>query len=245
LWVRFWKTWIKGEFAGNSRERDPGRRGEIILSEKKKDNKGKEEQKSKGENLVEVNGREAGEERPGAENEKSQEAAEKRKEPTSLERLQDQLAEKTREATETFDKWLRLRAEFENYKKRMQKEKADLMRFGNESLLKSILPILDNLERAIDHGKGLKENTSLLEGVELTLKQFLGTLERFGVKPVPAKGEVFDPEKHEAISYQESDQEPHRVISEILKGYLFHERLLRPAKVIVSREKAPLRTEGN
>jgi len=215
------------------------------LSEKKKDNKSKEEQKSKGENLIEVKGKEAEEEKPGSENERSKEPAEKRKEPTSLETLQDQLAEKTREATETFDKWLRLRAEFENYKKRMQKEKADLMRFGNESLLKSILPILDNLERAIDHGKGLKENTPLLEGVELTLKQFIDTLERFGVKPVPAMGEVFDPEKHEAISYQESDQEPHRVISEVLKGYLFHERLLRPAKVIVSREKASSKTEGN
>ena len=215
------------------------------MSEKKKDNKSKEEQKSKGENLVEVKGKEAGEERAGAENERSKEAAERKQEPVSLETLQEQLAEKAREATETFDKWLRLRAEFENYKKRMQKEKADLMRFGNESLLKSILPILDNLERAVDHGKGLKENTSLLEGVELTLKQFLDTLERFGVKPVPAKGEVFDPEKHEAISYQESDQEPHRVISEVLKGYLFHERLLRPAKVIVSREKASSKTEGN
>jgi molecular chaperone GrpE len=215
------------------------------LSEKKKDNKSKEEQKSKGENLVEVKGKEAGEEIPVPENERSKEPAERKKEPVSLETLQEQLAEKTREATETFDKWLRLRAEFENYKKRMQKEKADLMRFGNESLLKSILPILDNLERAVDHGKGLKENASLLEGVELTLKQFLDTLERFGVKPVPAMGEVFDPEKHEAISYQESDQEPHRVISEVLKGYLFHERLLRPAKVIVSREKASSKTEGN
>jgi len=215
------------------------------LSERKKDNKGKEEQKSKGENLVEVKGKEAGEEISLAESEKAKEPAEKKKEQSPLERLQEQLAEKTREASENFDKWLRLRAELENYKKRMQKEKADLMRFGNESLLKSILPILDNLERAIDHGKDLKESASLLEGVELTLKQFLDTLERFGVKPVPAMGEVFDPEKHEAISYQESDQEPHRVISEVLKGYLFHERLLRPAKVIVSREKAPLRTEGN
>ena len=215
------------------------------MSERKKDNKGKEEQKSKGENLVEVKGKEVGEEKSLAESEKAKEPAEKKKEPTPLERLQDQLAEKTREASEIFDKWLRLRAEFENYKKRMQKEKADLMRFGNESLLKSILPILDNLERAINHGKDLKENTSLLEGVELTLKQFVDTLERFGVKPVSAMGEVFDPEKHEAISYQESDQEPHRVISEVMKGYLFHERLLRPAKVIVSREKAPLRTEGN
>jgi molecular chaperone GrpE len=215
------------------------------LSEKRKDNKSKEEQKTKGENLIEVKGEEAGEEKSLSESEKAKEPAEKKKDQTPLERLQDQLAEKTREASENFDKWLRLRAEFENYKKRMQKEKADLMKFGNESLLRSILPILDNLERAIDHGKDLKENTSLLEGVELTLKQFLSTLERFGVKPVPAMGEVFDPEKHEAISYQESDQEPHRVISEVLKGYLFHERLLRPAKVIVSREKTPLKTEGN
>lgn len=215
------------------------------MSEKKKDHKGKEEQKSHGENLVEVKGEEAGEEKSLAQSEKAKEPAEKKKEPTPLESLQDQLAAKTREASENFDKWLRLRAEFENYKKRMQKEKADSMRFGNESLLKSILPILDNLERAINHGKDLKENTSLLEGVELTLKQFLDTLERFGVKPVSAMGEVFDPEKHEAISYQESDQEPHRVISEVLKGYLFHERLLRPAKVIVSREKTPVKTEGH
>jgi molecular chaperone GrpE len=215
------------------------------LSEKRKDNKNKEEQKSKGENLIEVKGEEAGEEKSLSESERAKEPAEIKKDQTPLERLQDQLAEKTREASENFDKWLRLRAEFENYKKRMQKEKADLMKFGNESLLRSILPILDNLERAIDHGKDLKENTSLLEGVELTLKQFLSTLERFGVKPVPAMGEVFDPEKHEAVSYQESDQEPHRVISEVLKGYLFHERLLRPAKVIVSREKTPVKTEGH
>ncbi len=211
----------------------------------KKDHRNKEEQKSKGENLVEVKGEEAREEKSLAQSEKAKEPVEKKKEPTPLESLQDQLAAKTREASENFDKWLRSRAEFENYKKRMQKEKADLMRFGNESLLKSILPILDNLERAINHGKNLKENTSLLEGVELTLKQFLNTLERFGVKPVPAIGEVFDPEKHEAISFQESDQEPHRVISEVLKGYLFHERLLRPAKVIISREKAPVETEGH
>jgi len=215
------------------------------LSEKKRDHKSKEEQKSQGGNLVEVKGEEGGQEKSLGHNEKAKEPEEEKKEPTPLKSLQDQLAEKTREAAETFDKWLRLRAEFENFKKRMQKEKADVMRFGNESLLKSILPILDNLERAVNHGKDLKENSSLLEGVELTLKQFLDTLERFGVKPVSAMGEVFDPEKHEAISFQESDEEPHRVISEVLKGYLFHERLLRPAKVIVSRERTPVRTEGN
>jgi molecular chaperone GrpE len=214
------------------------------LSEKKKNKNSEEEQKSKGENLKEVKEGEA-REKSLPDTEKGKEPAEEKKEQTPLERLQDQLADKTREASENFDRWLRLRAEFENYKKRMQKEKADLMKFGNESLLKSILPILDNLERAIDHGKDVQENTSLLEGIELILKQFLNTLERFGVKPVPAIGEVFDPERHEAISHEESDQEPNRVISEVQKGYLFHERLLRPAKVIVSREKTSLRAEGH
>ena len=131
------------------------------MSEKKKDHKGKEEQKSKGGNLVEVKGEEGGEEKSLGHSEKVKEPEEEKKEPIPLKSLQDQLAEKTREAAETFDKWLRLRAEFENYKKRMQKEKADLMRFGNESLLKSILPILDNLERAVDLEKTLKKTTQV------------------------------------------------------------------------------------
>jgi len=213
------------------------------LSEKKrnKDN----EMKTPGEFRIEAKGEKAGNEKSHPENQKRQEPAEEKKESTPLEKLQQQLDEKTREAAENYDQWLRLRAEFENFKKRMQKEKADLMKFSNESLLKSILPILDNLERAIDHGKEAKENASLLEGVEMTLKQFLNTLERFGVKPLSARGEVFDPEKHEAVSQQESDQEPSRVISEVEKGYIFHDRLLRPARVIVSKEKAALHTEGS
>jgi molecular chaperone GrpE len=215
------------------------------LSEKKKNKNSNEEQKSKGEFSIEAKGKEAAGENPPPEGEKGQELAEEKKGPPPLEKLEEQLAEKTREASENFDKWLRLRAEFENYKKRMQKEKADLMKFANESLLKSILPILDNLERAVEHGREVKGNSSLLEGVELTRKQFFSTLERFGVKAVPAVGEVFDPEKHEAIHHEASDQEPNRVIREVQKGYLFHDRLLRPAKVVVSREKTALKPEGN
>jgi len=160
-----------------------------------------------------------------------------KKEPTPLEKLQSQLEEKTRESAEFFDKWLRLRAEFENYKKRMQKEKADLLKFGNESLLKALLPILDNLNRAIEHGKSDPKNSSLLEGVQIISKEFLNVLERFGVKPIQAEGEVFDPERHEAISQEESDQEPNRVISAVQNGYFYYDRLLRPAKVIVSKGK--------
>jgi molecular chaperone GrpE len=158
-----------------------------------------------------------------------------RKEGVYLENLQAQLEEKTREASEYFDKWLRLRAEFENFKKRMQKEKGDLVKFGNENLLKALLPVLDNLSRAIEHGKNAEENSPLLEGVEMTCKEFLNILDRFGVKPVPAVGEVFDPEKHEALSQEESDQESNRVIAVVQNGYFYHDRLLRPAKVIVSK----------
>jgi molecular chaperone GrpE len=117
----------------------------------------------------------------------------------------------------------------------MLKEKADHLKFGNEDLLKALLPILDNVNRAIDHGKNERENSPLLAGVEMIHKEFLDTLERFGVKPIRAAGEVFDPEKHEAISQEESDLETNRVVSAVQNGYFYHDRLLRPAKVIVSK----------
>jgi len=158
-----------------------------------------------------------------------------KKEEFSPEKLQAQLEEKTREASEYFDKWLRLRAEFENFKKRMQKEKDDLVKFGNENLLKALLPVLDNLTRAIDHGRNAQDKSPLLEGVEMICKEFLNILDRFGVKTVPAVGEAFDPEKHEALSQEESDQEPNQVIAAVQNGYFYHDRLLRPARVIVSK----------
>ena len=131
-----------------------------------------------------------------------------KREQIPLEKVHAELEAKAKDAAEWHDKLLRLGAEFENYKKRMQKEKSDLMKFGNESLLKAVLPILDNLERTIDHGKKMNENGPLLQAVEITLRQLLNILERFGVKPVAAVGEPFDPEKHEAVSQVESDQEP-------------------------------------
>jgi molecular chaperone GrpE len=165
------------------------------------------------------------------------------REQTPLEKVHAEPEAKAKDAAERHDQLLRLGAEFENYKKRMQKEKSDLIKFGNESLLKALLPILDNLERAIDHGKKTNENGPLLRGVEIILRQFLTILERFGVKPTAAMGESFDPEKHEAVSLAESDQEPNRVISELEKGYRFHERLLRPAKVLVSKALPEKKTE--
>ena len=169
--------------------------------------------------------------------------ADEKKEPTLQEQLQVKLEEKTREAADFFDKWLRLKAEMENFKKRMEKDKSEHLRFGNESLLKALLPILDNLERAIDHGKNARENAPLIEGVDMVRKELAALLEKFGVKPVPATGEAFDPEKHEAISHEESDLEANRVVSTVQNGYFYHDRLLRPAKVIVSRGKPAERKE--
>ena len=167
---------------------------------------------------------------------------EKREQPRQ-EKVHAELDAKAIDAAERHDQLLRLGAEFENYKKRVQKENSDLIKFGNESLLKAVLPILDNLERAIDHGKKMNENGPLLQGVEITLRQLLNILERFGVKPVAAMGELFDPQKHEAVYQVESDQEPNRVISELEKGYLFHKRLLRPTKVLVSKALSEKKTE--
>jgi molecular chaperone GrpE len=169
---------------------------------------------------------------------KKEEQAKETKESSPLEKVKAQLEEKTRESAEYFDKWIRLQAEFENYKKRIQKEKTDQMKFGNETILNALLPILDNLERAIEHGKDAKEAAPLLSGVEITHRQFLNALEKFGVKTVPSAGEIFDPEKHEAVSQVASDLESNRVVAEVQKGYFFHERLLRPAKVIVSKSKS-------
>jgi molecular chaperone GrpE len=171
-------------------------------------------------------------------NAKKEERAGEVKELSPLEKLQVQLEEKTRESSEYLDKWIRLQAEFENYKKRIQKEKTDQMKFGNEMLLKTLLPVLDNLERAIEHGKSAKEAAPLLSGVEITQRQLLNALEKFGVKPVPSVGEVFNPEKHEAVAQIDNKLESNRVVSEVQKGYLFHERLLRPAKVIVSKAES-------
>lgn len=158
-------------------------------------------------------------------------------EPSPLDKLESQLEEKTREAAENYDKWLRSVAELDNFKKRAQKEKSDLLKYCSESLLRALLPVLDNLERAVNHANQSGEKSPLLEGVEMTRKQFLGVLEKFGVRPIPAAGEEFDPERHEAVMQQETEGESNRVVSEIEKGYFYQDRLLRPSKVIVSRSK--------
>jgi len=137
------------------------------------------------------------------------------------------------------DKYIRLSAEFENYKRRAKRDQSDAIRYANESLLKNLLSTLDNLERAIQCGKDAGATGSLLEGVELTHKQFLETVGKLGVRQVSSTGSLFDPNMHQAVAQVESETvEPNMVVEEFQKGYFLHDRILRPAMVTVAKEKS-------
>ncbi|MBM4308560.1 MAG: nucleotide exchange factor GrpE, partial [Deltaproteobacteria bacterium] len=126
--------------------------------------------------------------------------------------------------------------DLENYKKRAAREKEDWTKFANEDLMKSILPFIDNLERAVNHAEKVVDAGVLTEGIKLTLQQILQTLNRFGLVPFDSVGKPFDPARHEAMLVVETDQhEPDQVVEEFQRGYLLNERLLRPATVSVTK----------
>ena len=152
--------------------------------------------------------------------------------------LRERADVKEREAKEHYERYLRQVAEVENFKKRINREKEDAIRYANENLIKDLLPVIDNLERAVAHAQGGGNGKPLVEGVEMVLRGLLDVFGKHGVVPVAAVGEVFDPGKHEAMAQVESSQhEPNTVIDEHHRGYLFRDRLLRPA--LVSVAKAP------
>ena len=153
----------------------------------------------------------------------------------TIQRLADQLAAKTQEAKENYDRFLRERAELENFKRRMQRERAEALRYATEGLVRELIPVLDNLERSIEHAEGGGNGQPLVAGVRLVLKNALDVLERHGISRVEAKGARFDPALHEAITQiQDPDREPNQVVDQFLPGYRLHDRLLRPAQVSVS-----------
>jgi molecular chaperone GrpE len=146
-----------------------------------------------------------------------------------------EVAQVRAELAELKDRWLRERADLENFKRRAVREKQDAVRFGSEALLKDLLPVIDNLHRALAAARTGRENDPIVDGVELVLRGFDEVLERHGVKVVPAHGEPFDPNRHEAISHVESDAPANTVIDEHQRGYVLHDRLLRPALVTVGK----------
>lgn len=155
---------------------------------------------------------------------------------TELIDLRQQLVAKEGEAKDNYDRFVRQIAELDNFKKRASREREDGIRFANEVLIKDLLPIVDNLERAVAHASGGGNGKPLVEGVEMVLKGFLDVLSKHGVSQIVALGQSFDPAKHEAMAQLDSESHaPNSVIDEHQRGYFYRERLLRPALVTIAK----------
>lgn len=149
-----------------------------------------------------------------------------------------QLKEEAGQAKELEDKVLRLHADFDNIRKRLEREKQDFIRFANEGIILELLNVLDNLERAVELAQDKHQDLSaFLKGVELILAHLYEMLKEHGVAPMEAKGKVFDPNYHEALMQAEDSQAPENtVIEELQKGYMLNDRVIRTAKVKVSKK---------
>lgn len=163
----------------------------------------------------------------------------------TIERLSKALADKGAESARNWDLYVRERADTENFRKRMQREKSDAVRYALEPFVRDLLPVIDNLERAVEHAAAGGNGQPLLEGVRMVLKSALDVLERHGVTRIEATGERFDPARHEAIA-QVTDQsgEPNQVVKQFAPGYSLHDRLIRAAQVGVSA-KPPVESTGS
>lgn len=138
------------------------------------------------------------------------------------------------------DQLLRLRAEFENFRKRMEKEKTEFLRYANEQLIFALLPVMDNFGRAISSARENQNVEAVLEGVSMIEKGLADVLDKFGVKQIRSMGEKFDPHRHEAIGVVESKEHSEdTIVEELQKGYLLNDRLIRPAVVKVAKEQPP------
>ena len=147
------------------------------------------------------------------------------------------LEQREQELKDAQERALRLVAELDNTRKRLEREKTESIAYANESILRALVEVIDNLERALEHGEKENENCgSLLEGVRMTLKSFLDVLGRFGAAPFESVGAEFDPNKHEAVVQEQNPDYPDMTVTrEFQKGYTLRDRLLRPARVGVAR----------
>ncbi len=170
-----------------------------------------------------------------------QEAAEAAEE-TLEEQLRAELTQVQGELQAAQEQYLRTLADMDNLRKRTQREKEELAKFANESILREILEVVDNLERAVEHAEQTEmgeTGSGLLEGVRMTLGQFSQVLKKFGVTPVEALGAPFDPAHHQAMGQLETVEYPvNSVAQQMQKGYLLNDRLLRPSLVMVAKAPA-------
>lgn len=163
-----------------------------------------------------------------------------------LKEMEARLESLEKEAKESYDRFLRVSAEFENYKKRAAREMNDFRKFANESFVKAMLPVVDNLDRAIESSSNDDHaQNSVVEGVNMTLKEILKVFEQFNVRPFESLGKAFDPALHQAVMQEKTDDHPENtVLNELQKGYMMHDRLLRPAMVVVSKTTEPENQEN-
>lgn len=151
----------------------------------------------------------------------------------------DDLQTKLQEAEK---KYLYLYSEFENFRRRNERERLDFLKFGHEGFLKDLLQVMDNFERALEHAKSVAGNekgtpvSQVVQGLEMIAYQFAEALKGQGVTPIVSVGQKFDPALHEAISEEEAKAEPGSIIKEMHKGYMLHGRLLRPARVVIAKK---------
>ena len=171
---------------------------------------------------------------PDAEDETKQPVANDSK----IEELLRELEQKTKEAATANDKCLRTYADFENYRKRMQREIADFRKYANEQFALELLPVVDHMGLALKHaGESGETVQGLQQGVELVYKQLRDSLEKIGVKQFVAEGEPFDPARHDAMMQVVTDEVPENTVVQVMQeGYLYHEKVLRHAKVGVSKK---------
>ncbi len=150
---------------------------------------------------------------------------------------EDPVEKLRKEADESRDEYLRLYAEFDNYKKRAARDKAELVKYANESIINELLTSVDNLEIALKHVDEEETNKAFLDGVEMTLRELYRTFEKFGVTPIKAEGEPFDPEFHHAVAHLERDDvDENMVVAELRKGFMYHDKVLRASMVSVSKK---------
>jgi len=165
--------------------------------------------------------------------------SEEAKDPTA--ELEAKLAAAEKEKKDNWDRYLRAAADLENLRKRQKRELEDAKFDTKGKVLKEMLPVVDNLERALEHATtaaGGNDKDPILEGVQLVLRQFMTAFERLDVFPIDAQGQPFDPNLHEAISQQETDEHPPGTVVQVLqRGYRAGDRLLRPSLVVVAKAK--------
>jgi molecular chaperone GrpE len=163
-----------------------------------------------------------------------------------LRALETEIEKKAKEVKQNYDQGMILKNQFDAYKARIMKEKSESFNYGFEPVLKEMLAVVDNFERALEHAKKPEDFDSMKEGVGLILRQVMQFLEKYGVKPIHALNQVFDPNFHEAMTQVESAEHPNNTVVQVhSKGYMLKDRLLRPSMVTISRNPNEPKTSGS